>query len=335
MALVLTLFSLVVVDSGPADAAAPVVHCETNRNSADRITVASGVYAGNLGTPGNIPSGYLAGDGYFGCPPERIDRGWFDNHTLERFVIERTGTTVKWGINHYIYTVVHQMRHPDYSVAGSEVWTVYVPYYYSPRLATNSGLLTDSLYVTTNGVRYKLADLKMNLAFVEDPIGKLQKGYFSELSVNMAPGVPTLWTYTTSKKQGEACSSYPETVGDREYWYLRCDVDITFFDPTKLTGAAELTVGGEAGRENAKAAGEVKLSGSAETQGTYIYYKFQTRIALGLFDASAGWVRRAGNCMYTSMGYLITVLSAYEPWVNVREAWPVHGGRCRFDNTVL
>lgn len=317
----------------PAMAASPEPRCESIFDKTSVIRNGTGIFAGNNGKQGGIPSSlYTSG---WTCPAAVVDTGWTAYYGLDRFVSTRTAeVNTITGVTHYTYTVVHQRRNcacTTFSIVGSEEWTVWVPYHLVPRLSTNSGLLNDTLYVTTNGIRYKLADLKIRLAFVEDPIKKLQRGYFSELSVIMNPATPTTWTYTSSKQAGEACGSYPETIGGQEVWYLRCDVDITFLDPSKRTSGAEITVGGEAGKENAKAVGEFKVGESIEGQGTYVYYKAQVKIALGITGYQL--VRRVGDCQRTSLSYVISTLNPYASYVDTKESYAVHGGRCRYNSS--
>jgi hypothetical protein len=332
IALALLLGAAAIPAVQPAAAAAPELRCESIFSRAGTVRNATGVFASNNGRQGSIPPLNTSG---FSCPAAVVDTGWSMYYGLDKYVSTRTSeiSTIN-GVTHYTYNVVHERRDcacTTFTVVGREEWTLWVPYHLVPRLSTNSGVLSDSLYVTTNGTRYKLADLKLRLAFVEDPIKKLQRGYFSEVSVIMNPGTPTTWTYTKTKKEGDACGSYPETVGGQEVWYLRCDVDVTFVDPTKRTTSAELTIGGEAGRQNSKAVGEFKIVQGNETQGTYVYYKAQIKIALGITWHQL--VRRVGTCQQTSLSYVISTLNPYVSYVDIKESYAVHGGRCRFNSS--
>lgn len=325
--LVLLLTSVVAVAPQGAQAAAPEKHCEPVYAISSNITSASGPYAGRVGIQGGFPTAMATTAP--ACPAAAIDSGWTYYYGLDRYVINRIGGTTRNGVTYDTYAVTQSRRDcvcDVFTVLGSESWQVSVPYHYVPRLATNSGLINDAVYVTQNGRTFKLADLKFNLAFVEDPIGKLQRGYFSQLSVTMQPTAPTSWTWSASKTQGQKCDSYPETVGGRENWYLRCDVDITFTDPTKTTTRSEVQLGGTVGAENAKATGTVIVSNVVEVPATNVYYKAQIKVALGV-DSAAN-VRRTGDCKESSMSYVISVFNPQVPWIDITDTWAVHGGRC-------
>jgi hypothetical protein len=331
--LVVLLGSVAVTPASPAHAAAPAPRCETVFNRSSAIRNATGIFAANNGMPSYTPP-MGTPSGTWACPPASYDNLWAPIG-IDRFVSLRNSSTMTIdGVSYYGYDITHQRRNCACDtgvVIGSEQWTVFVPYHLVPRLATNSGVLSDALYVTSNGSTFKLADLKFRLNFVEDPIGKLQRGYFSDVSVAMPPGVPAGWTYTTSKQTGQACASYPETIGSQEYWYLRCDIDVTFTDPTSRTTSAEVRLGTEVGMENTKAVGGVTFSSSATTPGRYVYYKFQVKIALGLTWYQ--FVRRADTCKQTSLSYVVTTLNPNVNYVDVKESWAVHGGRCRINSS--